>query len=391
MNKYIYLLSFISSLNHFLLIYFSSLISTYELGIFSLINSIFIILIPTARFDGSFLYISKLISKDDLDIWSKKTNGILTLILTITNLILIINSKFLALSLILLNFLNLYISWYVDLKNPEKRLIKGYNYIFKKEVFINQILFRFTLQILLLIILISTGKFTSEKLNLFLKLFIFLEIIILYSLSIFKIGLKINFKKRQFPPLKYFINILLRKAEGSMLNFSIALISGINSLGSIQLAISFSRTLQLFVNQSLRLEYVNLFSKKFLDKVLNLSIFSYLIYLLFPILFILLDSNLNILNYQFDPLIFVLLCIYSGNKNTKNLIQHLGIVFKEINSIIRFSIILITINLLLILSLLLLNNYFTIPLSYILLIFISVDLLCTFLKLFNNYKLSQSR
>ena len=110
MNKYIYLFTTVSSLNHFLLIYFSSLISTYELGIFSLINSFFIILIPTARFDGSFLYISKLISKEDLDIWSKKTNGILTLILTITSLILIINSNFFSLTLILLNFLNLYIS-----------------------------------------------------------------------------------------------------------------------------------------------------------------------------------------------------------------------------------------------------------------------------------------
>mgnify|MGYP001398457583 CR=1 FL=1 len=391
MNKYIYLFTLISSLNHFLLIYFSSLISTFELGIFSLINSIFIILIPTAKFDGSFLYISKLISKDDLNIWSKKTNGILTLFLTITTLILIINSNFLALSLILLNFLNLYISWFVDLKNPEKRLIKGYNYIFKKDELINQILFRFTLQILLLIILSNTGKFTLETLNLFLKLFVLLEITILYSLSIFKIGLKINFTKSEFPPFKYFVNILLKKAEGSMLNFAIALISGINSLGSIQLAISFSRTLQLFVINSLRLEYVNLFSKKFLNKVLNLSIFSYLIYLLFPILFIILDSKLDILNYQFDPLIFVLLCIYSGNKNTKHLIQHLGIVFKEINSIIRFSINLITINLLLIFSLLLIKNYFTIPLNYILLIFISVDLFCTILKLLNNYKLSQSR
>ena len=82
---------------------------------------------------------------------------------------------------------------YVDLKNPEKRLIKGYNYIFKKDVLINQLFFRFTLQILLLIILISTEKFTLETLNLFFKLFVLVEIIILYSLSIFKIGLRINF------------------------------------------------------------------------------------------------------------------------------------------------------------------------------------------------------
>ena len=127
-----------------------------------------------------------------------------------------------------------------------------------------------------------------------------------------------------------------------MLNSSIALISGINSLGRIQLAISFSKILQLIVVQSLRFEYVNLFSKKFLNKVLNLSVFSYLIYLLFPILFVFTYDYFKFLNYQLDPLIFVLLCIYSGNKNTKNLIQHLGIVFKEINSVIRFNINLIS-------------------------------------------------
>ena len=43
-------------------------------------------------------------------------------------------------------------------------------------------------------------------------------------------------------------------------------------------------------------------------------------------------------------LIFILLCIYSGNRNSKNIIQHLGIVFKEINIVIKFSINLILIN-----------------------------------------------
>ena len=64
MNKYIYTYSIISSFNFVLLIYFASLISTYELGIFSLINSFLIIITQTAKFDGAFLYISKLISKE---------------------------------------------------------------------------------------------------------------------------------------------------------------------------------------------------------------------------------------------------------------------------------------------------------------------------------------
>ena len=391
MNKYIYPFSIISSFSHFLLIYFASIISTFELGIFSLINSIFIILIPTARFDGSFLYISKLISKEDLNTWSKRTNGILTLILSITSLILFINSKFIALALVLLNFLNLYLMWYLDLKDPEKRLIKGYNYNFKKDVLVNQISFRFTLQILLILILINAPQISQEKFYLSLKLFILLEILILYSLSIYKIGINLNFSKDSFPPLKFFINILLRKAEGSILNFSIALISGINTLGSIQIAISLSRILQLFVNLSLRLEYVNLFSKKFVNKVLNLSIFSYLIYLLFPMIFVLIDNQFNLLDYKLDPVIFTLLCIYSGNKNTKNIIQHLGIVFKDINMIIRFSLNLIIINFFLVLSLLIIKNIFIISLDYILLILISADLLYTILILYNNYKLNHSR
>tara|TARA_B100000886_G_scaffold339811_1_gene306469 strand:- start:429 stop:1604 length:1176 start_codon:yes stop_codon:yes gene_type:complete len=391
MNKYIYPFSIISSFSHFLLIYFASIISTFELGIFSLINSIFVILIPTARFDGSFLYISKLISKEDLNTWSKRTNGILTLILSITSLILFINSKFIALALVLLNFLNLYLMWYLELKDPEKRLIKGYNYYFKKDVLVNQISFRFTLQILLILILINAPQISQEKFYLSLKLFILLEILILYSLSIYKIGINLNFSKDSFPPLKFFINILLRKAEGSILNFSIALISGINTLGSIQIAISLSRILQLFVNLSLRLEYVNLFSKKFVNKVLNLSIFSYLIYLLFPMIFVLIDNQFNLLDYKLDPVIFTLLCIYSGNKNTKNIIQHLGIVFKDINMIIRFSLNLIIINFFLVLSLLIIKNIFILSLDYILLILISADLLYTILILYNNYKLNHSR
>ena len=390
MHKFIYPFTLVSTISQFLIIYYASLISIYQVGIFSLLNSIFIIIISSARFDGAFLYISKLISREDLENWSKNANGIVTILFTITNLILINNLNFIALSLITLNFLNLYIGWSIDLKNPEKRLISGYNYIYKKDILINQIFFRFTLQIALLIIFLNSEKLSYETFNLYLKLIIFLEFIILYSISFYKIGIKINFKKNGFPPAKYFMNILLRKGEESMLNLSIAFISGINTLGSIQLGLSFSRILKLFINQLLRFEYVNLYSKKFLKKILNLSLLSYLLYLLFPVVLILINRNFNFINYKIDTLIFILLCIYSGNRNSKNIIQHLGIVFKEINIVIKFSINLILINFFISFIIMILKNYFILSLSQILFILISADTIYTLSKLLNNYKLKNS-
>ena len=389
MHKFIYPFTLVSTISQFLIIYYASLISIYQVGLFSLLNSIFIIIISCARFDGSFLYISKLISREDLENWSRNANGIVTILFTLTNLILINNLNFIALSLITLNFLNLYIGWSIDLKNPEKRLISGYNYIYKKYILINQIFFRFTLQIALLIIFLNAEKLSYETFNLYLKLIIFLEFIILYSISFYKVGIKINFKKNGFPPTKYFINILLRKGEESMLNLSIAFISGINTLGSIQLGLSFSRILKLFINQLLRLEYVNLYSKKFLKKILNLSLLSYLLYLLFPVVLILINRNFNLINYKIDTLIFILLCIYSGNRNSKNIIQHLGIVFKEINNVIKFSINLILINFFISVFILIFKNYFIISVSQILFIFISADTIYTFSKLL-NYKFKNS-
>ena len=195
MNKFIYPYTLVSTISQFLIIYFASLISTYQVGIYSLINSIFIIVITSARFDGTFLYISKLISKKDLENWSKNTNGIVTILVTINNLILINNSNFIALSLISLNFLNLYINWFIDLKNPEKRLISGYNYIFKKDILINQIFLKYTFQIALFIIFLNAEKLSYEAFNLYLKLIIFLEFIVIYSISFYKIGIKLSFKK----------------------------------------------------------------------------------------------------------------------------------------------------------------------------------------------------
>ena len=390
MHKFIYPFTLVSTISQFLIIYYASLISIYQVGIFSLLNSIFIIIISSARFDGAFLYISKLISREDLDNWSKNANGIVTILFTITNLILINNLNFIALSLITLNFLNLYIGWSIDLKNPEKRLISGYNYIYKKDILINQIFFRFTLQIALLIVFLNAENLSYEIFNLYLKLIIFLEFIILYAISFYKIGIKINFKKNGFPPAKYFMNILLRKGEESMLNLSIAFISGINTLGSIQLGLSFSRILKLFINQLLRFEYVNLYSKKFLKKILNLSLLSYLFYLLFPVVLILINRNFNFINYKIDTLIFILLCIYSGNRNSKNIIQHLGIVFKEINIVIKFSINLILINFFISVIIVILKNYFILSLSQILFILISADTIYTLSKLLNNYKLKNS-
>ena len=48
-----------------------------------------------------------------------------------------------------------------------------------------------------------------------------------------------------------------------MLTLGIAFLFGLNTLGIMQLATSFSRTLQISVIQFLRFEYVNLFSKTF--------------------------------------------------------------------------------------------------------------------------------
>ena len=78
------------------------------------------------------------------------------------------------------------------------------------------------------------------------------------------------------------MNILLRKGEESMLNLSIAFISGINTLGSIQLGLSFSRILKLFINQLLRFEYVNLYSKKFLKKISRLQNYAFANGILYP-------------------------------------------------------------------------------------------------------------
>ena len=136
----------------------------------------------------------------------------------------------------------------------------------------------------------------------------------------------------------------------------------------------------------LRFEYVNLYSKKFLNNILNLSFISYFLYLLFPVIFILINRNFNFINYEIDSFIFILLCIYSGNRNSKNLIQHLGIVFKEINILIKFSINLIFINFFIIVFLLILKKYFILSLSKILFILISADTFYTLRKLLTIYK-----
>ena len=386
MNKYLYPFILISTFTQFALIYYSSQISTYQLGIFSLINAFFVITIPTARFDGSFLYISKLISKDNLKIWSKSTNSILSILIIITCSVLFINSFFLALALILLNFINLYINWSLDLKNPEMRLKTGYNEYFKKDQLINQIIYRFSLQILLLFILIINKNNFKIDLDLFLKIFIFLEIIILSTLSILRIGINSNFFKTKFPPYRYFINILLGKAEASMLPFGIAFLFGINTLGVMQLATSFSRTLQISVIQFLRFEYVNLFSKVFLNKVIRTSLITYSLYIIYPILFIVLEKKYQFLNYDLDLIIFIFLCLYSGNRNTKNLIQHLGLVFSDVKNTIKFSLGLIFLNMVIVFALNLIKNIYTFSLSEALFFIIIFDLVFTLRKLLNYFK-----
>ena len=195
-----------------------------------------------------------------------------------------------------------------------------------------------------------------------------------------------NFLNLRFPPSKYFINILLGKAEASMLTLGIAFLFGINTLGIMQLATSFSRTLQISVLQFLRFEYVNLFSKTFLNRVILVSLINYFLYLIYPILFIVLENKFQFFNYDLDLIIFILLCLYSGNKNTKHLIQHLGLVFKDVISTINFSLSLIYLNIGIVFALNLVKNIYSFSLSQALFLIISFDLIFTLRKLLNYFK-----
>ena len=84
MNKYIYPFTLTTTFVQFLLIFHASKISIYEVGIYTIINSILVVLIPTATFEGTNHYISKIISKDELISWSKSTNTILTIVLLLS-------------------------------------------------------------------------------------------------------------------------------------------------------------------------------------------------------------------------------------------------------------------------------------------------------------------
>ena len=89
--------------------FYASKISIYEVGIYTFINSILVVLIRTATFEGTNHYISKLITKNELETWSKSTNTILTIVLISIGTCLFLYSNLLALSLILLNTIRLFL------------------------------------------------------------------------------------------------------------------------------------------------------------------------------------------------------------------------------------------------------------------------------------------
>tara|TARA_A100001035_G_scaffold280350_1_gene285754 strand:+ start:9606 stop:10766 length:1161 start_codon:yes stop_codon:yes gene_type:complete len=386
MNKYIYPFNLIITFAHFLIIFYASKVSTYEVGIYSFINAILGILIPTATFEGTNHYISKLITKNELESWSKSTNTILTIVLISIGTSLFLYSNLLALSLILINCINLYINWSLALEEPELRLKKGYNNIFKKNSFINQLFFRFLLQFFLIIIL-GLGY----QNNLLLKFFILLEILIFSRISFIKIGVIKNPLKNKLPPIKYFLNVLLDKIEGSILIFAVSFISGFDTLGNLQLGLTISKSFQILTKPFIRFEYVNLYSKSFLKKAINYSFFSYVVYLLFPLILLFLENYFQILNYSLNPFIFILICLYSGNDNSKELIKGIYLVLGDLRKNIKFKVFLILINLFIFVIQIILKNILPFSLILIIIPFIFSDLFFTLNQLKKCKKINDSR
>ena len=234
MNKYLYSLSIIPLFLQFVLIWTIHNISLYELGIFSILNGTIFILIQTAKFDGAYLFISNMINKDQLFLWSKTTNSFVLIITLLIGTYLFSSSYLICLSLLMINIINLYIFWFIDLNNVEKRIKSNYNKIYKKDVIIYQYLPRAFLQILLILILNNL----IQK-PIFLTIFIFFELIILILISYFLIGLNLNIKNISFPPIRFNLNILLDNLEDTLLVFGLGLITGLYNLGNFQLIITF--------------------------------------------------------------------------------------------------------------------------------------------------------
>ena len=99
-----------------------------------------------------------------------------------------------------------------------------------------------------------------------------------------------------------------------------------------------------------------------------------------------LEKKYQFLNYDLDLIIFIFLCLYSGNRNTKNLIQHLGLVFSDVKNTIKFSLGLIFLNMVIVFALNLIKNIYTFSLSEALFFIIIFDLVFTLRKLLNYFK-----
>ena len=119
MNKYLYPLLVISTGIQFFLIYLATNLSTLELGIYSLLNSILIFLLPTARFDGCYLCISNIITISQLRKWSKSTNTLFVILVTPIIVVTYAYENYLALSLFLISCISLYSNWGIDLNTIE--------------------------------------------------------------------------------------------------------------------------------------------------------------------------------------------------------------------------------------------------------------------------------
>ena len=124
MEKSIYPLTAISSIIHFLIIFFASKLNTFQLGLYSLLITIYALAFLIAQFDGSYLCISKVIKISKYSQWSRSTNTLLFFILVITTSILFLNSYFITLSILLTTCLSSYSIWSIDMSTINKRIYK---------------------------------------------------------------------------------------------------------------------------------------------------------------------------------------------------------------------------------------------------------------------------
>ncbi len=341
MNKYLYPLIVFSNGIHFVLIYFATNASTFELGLYSLINSCTALIFHTTRFDGSYLCISDIISKKQLREWSKSTNTILSFIVIPVISLLFFSEKYLTLSLLLISSLASYSTWQNDLDTINERVKKKSESNYKSKLTYHTLIYRVCLPIILILIL--NEKIYSEGL---IKLVILIELLLIARISLRSIGFNSIFEKFILPPKKYFIPVILGKAEASLFILVLGSILGVNSLGELQLSLSLSRLVKIFTLQFLRVEYERLFSKSFLKLILIINLLLYVIYICIPIICSYLLTFLNQRELFSSIPILIFLFLYYGNENTKLLLVSVNMVIGDVTKNSRDKTILIVLKLL---------------------------------------------